>query len=169
MWYSIISYQFAHWHFLPFIYSCALCFRYYVSYSFAFVTIKILFCHFGHSSQRSWFPPFHHFKRSAACRMCTEWIREKGSDNFFPSCCICFRSERKSAKNTKAFCCVYIWNYFCNKLQLNERDSVGNIYSFSMFNWKIKGEFFKVANQRGELSECLRWNGIIWSAHHKTD
>lgn len=64
-----------------------------VSSLLVFVTIKILFCHLGHNSQRSWFPSFHHFKFTAACRISTEWIREKGSEIFFLSCCIRLQVE----------------------------------------------------------------------------
>lgn len=116
---------------------------------------------------------FNNSKGPAACQLyhCNfKWIRAKGSNKFFfPVAFV--RNERDNAeRRPKALCCVYIPNYHCNKLQLNERlyCSVGDIHSFQnvRFKWMANFSRWQIKKRRTakvhQIERChlmrAKWN-----------
>lgn len=166
--YSIICRRLSHCHSLPFIYSFAFCFRLQVAVCphlcLASGTIKSLFASLVTMLIISY--SIIQMPRCMPIVALQFWMNpSKRKWQIFLSCCIRSERERECRKKTKAFCCVYIPNYYCNKLQLNEWlfCTVGDIHvrfewmaNFS--RWQIKEENCQGASNR-----------INWNAQTETD
>lgn len=81
---------------------------------------------------------------------------KKGSDKFlFPVAFV--RSEGRAKRSVVLF--VHLKLFSATNCNWTRVGPAGDIYSSRMFEFQLNGEFFKVANQRGELPRCLRWIG----------